>query len=85
RAWIELMDRLGYTKYVAQGGDWGDAITDQMALIAPPGLLGIHVNMPATIPDDVSAALQPGGRKPDGLSSDERLGPVRHLERVAKT
>jgi pimeloyl-ACP methyl ester carboxylesterase len=71
RAWIELMDRLGYTKYVAQGGDWGDAITEQMALIAPPGLLGIHVNMPATIPEDVAAALQPGGKKPDGLSADE--------------
>jgi pimeloyl-ACP methyl ester carboxylesterase len=71
RAWIELMNRLGYSKYVAQGGDWGDAITEQMALIAPPGLLGIHVNMPATIPEDVAAALQPGGKKPDGMSADE--------------
>lgn len=71
RAWIELMERLGYGRYVAQGGDWGDAVTEQMALIAPPGLLGIHVNMPATIPEDVATALQPGGKKPDGLSADE--------------
>jgi pimeloyl-ACP methyl ester carboxylesterase len=71
RAWIELMERLGYSRYVAQGGDWGDAVTEQMALIAPPGLLGIHVNMPATIPEDVATALQPGGKKPDGLSADE--------------
>ncbi|MBX5014962.1 epoxide hydrolase family protein [Rhizobium lentis] len=71
RAWIELMQRLGYDKYVAQGGDWGDAVTEQMALIAPPGLLGIHVNMPATIPEDVAATLQPGGKKPDDLSADE--------------
>jgi pimeloyl-ACP methyl ester carboxylesterase len=71
RAWIELMDRLGYTKYVAQGGDWGDAVTEQMALIAPPALLGIHVNMPATIPEDVATSLQPGGKKPEGLSADE--------------
>ncbi|NTS29789.1 epoxide hydrolase [Phyllobacterium sp. BT25] len=71
RAWIELMERLGYSKYVAQGGDWGDAVTEQMALIAPPGLLGIHVNMPATIPENIATALQPGGKKPDGLSADE--------------
>ncbi|WP_064692927.1 epoxide hydrolase family protein [Rhizobium aegyptiacum] len=70
-AWIELMKRLGYTRYVAQGGDWGDAVTEQMALIAPPELLGIHVNMPATVPDDIAAALQPGGKKPEGLSPDE--------------
>ncbi|WP_027687759.1 epoxide hydrolase family protein [Rhizobium leguminosarum] len=71
RAWIELMRRLGYSQYVAQGGDWGDAVTEQMALIAPRELLGIHVNMPATVPDDIAAALQPGGRKPDGLMPDE--------------
>ncbi|KQV81947.1 epoxide hydrolase family protein [Rhizobium sp. Root1220] len=70
-AWIELMKRLGYARYVAQGGDWGDAITEQMALIAPPELLGIHVNMPATVPADIATALQPGGKKPDGLSADE--------------
>src|SRR5215203_4200486 len=56
-AWIELMQRLGYTRYVAQGGDWGNAVTEQMALIAPPGLLGIHTNMPATVPDNVAQAL----------------------------
>lgn len=70
-AWIELMKRLGYSKYVAQGGDWGDAVTEQMALIAPPELVGIHVNMPATVPEDIAAALRPGGTKPAGLSADE--------------
>ncbi|MBY5400254.1 epoxide hydrolase family protein [Rhizobium leguminosarum] len=70
-AWIELMKRLGYSKYVAQGGDWGDAVTEQMALIAPPELVGIHVNMPATVPEDIAAALRPGGIKPAGLSADE--------------
>ncbi|MDP9812050.1 pimeloyl-ACP methyl ester carboxylesterase [Rhizobium tibeticum] len=71
-AWIALMKRLGYEKYVAQGGDWGDAVTEQMALIAPPELLGIHVNMPATVPADIAAALQPGGMPPKGLSPDEQ-------------
>jgi pimeloyl-ACP methyl ester carboxylesterase len=72
RAWIELMKRLGYTRYVAQGGDWGNAITEQMALQRPPELLGIHTNMPATVPDDIAKALQPGGSPPSGLSSDEQ-------------
>src|SRR5271170_5933251 len=72
RAWIVLMKRLGYTKFVAQGGDWGDAITEQMALQAPPELLGIHVNMPATVPADVAKVLQLGGAAPSGLSADER-------------
>jgi pimeloyl-ACP methyl ester carboxylesterase len=70
--WIALMKRLDYTRYVAQGGDWGDAVSEQMALIAPPELLGIHVNMPATVPDDVAAALQPGGTPPSNLSPEER-------------
>src|ERR1700761_5877498 len=71
RAWVVLMKRLGYTRYVAQGGDWGNAVTEQMALLAPPELLGIHTNMPATVPDDIATALQPGGSKPSGLSADE--------------
>ncbi|TYO67017.1 epoxide hydrolase [Bradyrhizobium hipponense] len=72
RAWIVLMKRLGYSRYVAQGGDWGNAVTEQMALLAPPELLGIHTNMPATVPDDIAKALQPGGSPPAGLSVDER-------------
>jgi pimeloyl-ACP methyl ester carboxylesterase len=72
RAWIALMKRLGYTRYVAQGGDWGNAVTEQMALLAPPGLVGIHTNMPATIPDDIARALGSGGPAPSGLSGDEK-------------
>src|SRR4030095_15830406 len=72
RAWIVLMQRLGYTRYVAQGGDWGNAVTEQMALLRPPGLVGIHTNMPATIPDDIAKALASGGPPPSGLSADEK-------------
>jgi pimeloyl-ACP methyl ester carboxylesterase len=72
RAWIVLMKRLGYTRYVAQGGDWGNAVTEQMALQAPPELLGSHTNMPATVPDDIAKALQPGGSPPSGLSGNEQ-------------
>jgi pimeloyl-ACP methyl ester carboxylesterase len=72
RAWVVLMKRLGYTRYVAQGGDWGDAVSEQMALLAPPELVGIHVNMPATVPDDIAKALHLGGPAPSGLSADER-------------
>jgi pimeloyl-ACP methyl ester carboxylesterase len=71
RAWTVLMQRLGYTHYVAQGGDWGDAVTEQMALQAPAGLRGIHVNMPATVPADVAKALKYGESPPAGLSADE--------------
>jgi pimeloyl-ACP methyl ester carboxylesterase len=71
RAWVVLMQRLGYTRYVAQGGDWGNAVTEQMALLKPAGLIGIHTNMPATIPDDVAKTL-PDGPAPAGLSTDER-------------
>jgi len=70
KAWIVLMQRLGYNRYVAQGGDWGNAVTEQMALLTPPGLLGIHTNMPATIPDEIAAALASGNR-PGNLSEDE--------------
>jgi pimeloyl-ACP methyl ester carboxylesterase len=72
RAWIVLMKRLGYTRYVAQGGDWGDAVTEQMALLAPPELIGIHVNMPATVPANIARALKYGEPPPAGLSADER-------------
>lgn len=72
KAWVELMKRLGYTKYVAQGGDWGNAVTEQMALLTPPGLVGIHTNMPATVPADVAKALQYGEPQPSGLSDDEK-------------
>ena len=72
RAWATLMQRLGYTKYVAQGGDWGNAVSEVMALQQPPGLLGINTNMAATAPADVSKALSAGGPPPAGLSVDER-------------
>ncbi|WP_227246734.1 epoxide hydrolase family protein [Paraburkholderia caribensis] len=72
RAWVTLMQRLGYTRYVAQGGDWGNAVTEQMALLTPPGLIGIHTNMPATVPDDIANALKYGNPPPAGLSPDEQ-------------
>jgi pimeloyl-ACP methyl ester carboxylesterase len=72
KAWATLMQRLGYTKYVAQGGDWGNAISEVMALQQPPGLLGIHTNMAATVPPDVSKALSAGGPPPAGLSPEEK-------------
>jgi pimeloyl-ACP methyl ester carboxylesterase len=71
QAWIELMRRLGYKNFVAQGGDWGNAITENMALIAPPGLLGIHTNMAATVPAEISKALA-ANAMPEGLSPDEQ-------------
>jgi hypothetical protein len=68
RAWTTLMKRLGYTRFVAQGGDWGDAVSEQMAVQAPPELLAIHTNMPATVPDDIEGARRwrtsPGGTVP---------------------
>jgi pimeloyl-ACP methyl ester carboxylesterase len=72
KAWAALMQRLGYTKYVAQGGDWGNAVSEQMALQEPPGLLGIHTNMAATVPTEISKAMAAGGPPPAGLSPDEK-------------
>ncbi|WP_369256479.1 epoxide hydrolase family protein [Geodermatophilus amargosae] len=72
RAWAELMHRLGYGRYVAQGGDWGAFVVDQMGLQAPDGLLGIHTNMPAVVPADVNAAAVAGAPPPAGLSTEER-------------
>jgi pimeloyl-ACP methyl ester carboxylesterase len=77
-AWLELMKRLGYDRFVAQGGDWGAVVTDLMAVQAPPGLLGMHTNMPGVIPTDVAQALPipgqlaPGGPPPPSLSADEK-------------
>jgi pimeloyl-ACP methyl ester carboxylesterase len=72
RAWAELMGRLGYTHYVAQGGDWGSPVSGAMARQAVKGLLGIHINLPATIPPDVASVLATGGPPPSGLSEKER-------------
>jgi pimeloyl-ACP methyl ester carboxylesterase len=72
RAWDVLMKRLGYTRYVAQGGDWGAFVVDQMGLQAPAGLLAIHTNMPATVPADVDKALGIGAPPPAGLSAEEQ-------------
>src|SRR5215207_990102 len=71
RAWIVLMERLGYDRYVAQGGDWGNAVTEQMALLKPEGLVGIHTNMPATLPASISEALRLGTQPTEELSGEE--------------
>ena len=72
KAWIELMKRLGYERFVAQGGDWGNAITEIMGLMNPPELLGVSTNMPATVPPDIAKALASGGPPPGGLTAEER-------------
>ncbi len=72
RAWIALMKRLGYERFVAQGGDWGALVTDMMGLEAPPELLGIHSNMPATVPPEVALALQSGDPPLPGFSAEEK-------------
>ena len=71
RAWTELMKRLGYDRYVAQGGDWGAFVVDQMGLQAPEGLLAIHTNMLPTVPADVDEASLAGDPPPSGLSAEE--------------
>ena len=71
RAWAALMNRLGYKRYVAQGGDWGALIVDNMGIQAPPGLLGIHTNMPGAVPPDIDAAAFTGAPPPPGLAADE--------------
>ena len=72
RAWTVLMKRLGYTRFVAQGGDWGSIIVDMMGVQAPPELIGIHTNMPGIVPPDVSKAIASGGPAPSGLSDEEK-------------
>ena len=72
RAWTVLMKRLGYTRFVAQDGDWGSIIVDMMGVQAPPELIGIHSNMPGIVPPDVSKAIASGGPAPSGLSDEEK-------------
>jgi pimeloyl-ACP methyl ester carboxylesterase len=72
RAWIALMKRLGYTGYVAQGGDWGAVVVDLMGVQAPKELLAIHTNMPGVIPPAIDAAALAGAPVPAGLSADEK-------------
>ena len=79
RAWTVLMKRLGYTRYVAQGGDWGALVTEQMGVQAPPELLGIHTNMPSAVPAEILQGARVGSGPPPGLSADEK----RAFERLA--
>ena len=71
-AWVELMKRLGYTQFVAHGGDWGAMVSDVMGTQAPPELLGIHVTWPFTVPPDIDKAVQTGSPLPSDLSADEQ-------------
>ena len=73
RAWVTLMKRLGYTRFVAQGGDWGAVVVDQMGVQAPPELLGIHTNMPGIFPNEIDQAAFSGAPVPSGLSADEKI------------
>src|SRR4029077_3847344 len=72
RAWSQLMTRLGYRRYVAQGGDWGSPITMAMGRQAPVGLVGIHLTFPATLPPEILKSLAPGAPEPEGISEKER-------------
>jgi len=73
RAWVALMKRLGYTRFVAQGGDWGAVVVDRMGVQAPPELLGIHTNMPGIFPVEIDQAAFAGAPAPSGLSADEKV------------
>ena len=79
RAWIVLLKRLGHTKFVAQGGDWGAIVVDQMGLQAAPELLGIHTNMPGIFPNEIDQAAFSGKPAPSGLSADEKVAYERLL------
>ncbi|HEX2472326.1 MAG TPA: epoxide hydrolase, partial [Nitrososphaera sp.] len=81
RAWVVLMKRLGYTRFVAQGGDWGGVITDLMGVQAPPELLGIHTNFPGIFPPEIDKALRIGGPLPPNLSAEEKAA----ADRLADT
>jgi pimeloyl-ACP methyl ester carboxylesterase len=81
RAWHTLMTRLGYKRYVAQGGDWGAFVVELMGVQAPPGLLAIHTNLPGILPKDIDAALSAGRPAPAGLSAEEK----REYEKLLKT
>ena len=76
RAWVELMKRLGYTKFVAAGGDWGGVVTDLMGIQAPPELIGIHTNFPGIFPPEIDKALRIGGSLPPNLSAEEKAACV---------
>ncbi|HTE40016.1 MAG TPA: epoxide hydrolase [Steroidobacteraceae bacterium] len=84
RAWGTLMERLGYTKYVAQGGDWGGLIVEEMAALAPKGLVGIHTNFPRVVPPDVDKAAQSGAPAPADLSAEEKVAYERVKDVYAK-
>ncbi|MFY9718688.1 MAG: epoxide hydrolase, partial [Candidatus Cybelea sp.] len=71
KAWLVLMERLGYDRFVAQGGDWGANVTQELALLAPTKVMGIHTNMPGTVPADILAAAKSGAKSPVALSGDE--------------
>src|SRR6185369_2476490 len=72
RAWVALMKRLGYTRFVAQGGDWGGMVTDVLGSLAPPELIGVHLNWPFTVPPEIDQAVQTGNPLPSDLSAEER-------------
>ena len=73
RAWATLMERLGYQRYAAQGGDWGALIVDIMGVQAPTGLVGIHTNMAGAIPPEIDAAAFAGAAPPAGLDEEEKV------------